>query len=150
MTYHLVRRQVIPAALGEVFAFFCDPHNLETLTPPWLGFRIIEATDRPIQLGTRIRYRLRVRGIPLRWESRIAEFAPGEHFADEQVRGPYAYWYHRHQFETVPEGVAISDEVAYRLPLGPLGRAAHALVVRRDLDRIFTFRHTRVAERFSQ
>jgi ligand-binding SRPBCC domain-containing protein len=146
VTYALERRQVVPAPLADVFAFFTDPLNLETLTPPWLGFRILDASDRAVRLGTRIRYRLRVRGIPLRWESRITEYVERRMFADEQVAGPYRRWYHRHEFREVPGGVEIRDAVEYRLPLGPLGRLAHALYLKRDLERIFAYRQSRIAE----
>jgi hypothetical protein len=36
------------------------------------------------------------------------------------------------------------DIVHYGLPLGGLGRAAHALIVARDLQRIFDYRHQAV------
>jgi hypothetical protein len=42
------------------------------------------------------------------------------------------------------------DVVHYALPLGPFGRLARALVVRRDLDRIFDFRRDAVAARFAR
>jgi hypothetical protein len=32
------------------------------------------------------------------------------------------------------------DRVTYALPLGWIGRAAHAIVVKRDVERIFDFR----------
>jgi ligand-binding SRPBCC domain-containing protein len=148
MSYRLHRRQIVGGTVPEVFAFFKDPHNLEAITPPWLGFRILEATDREVRTGTRIRYRLRLHGIPLSWESRIAEYAEGRMFADEQVTGPYRRWYHRHLFEEVPGGVGIEDIVDYQLPFGPLGRLAHALAVRRQLRRIFAFREQRIAQLF--
>jgi ligand-binding SRPBCC domain-containing protein len=144
----LERRQVVSGDLARVFAFFCDPRNLEALTPPWLGFRVVAASDARVRLGTRIRYRLRLHGVPLGWESRIAEFVPEERFADEQLRGPYARWYHRHLFRAVPGGVEVTDRVEYRLPFGPLGGLAHALVVRRQLRAIFEHRAARMRELF--
>jgi ligand-binding SRPBCC domain-containing protein len=51
-------------------------------------------------------------------------------------------------FRVVPGGVAIEDVVEYRMPFGPLGRLAHALVVRRHLDRIFAYRARVIRERF--
>jgi hypothetical protein len=146
--YQLHHVQRVAAGLEDVFAFFSDPANLESLTPPWLGFRIVGATDAPVRLGTRIRYRLRLNGIPLRWESVISAYEPGRMFADEQVRGPYRSWYHRHLFRPVEGGVEIEDLVDYELPLGVIGRLAHALIVRRQLRQIFDFRQERMRERF--
>jgi ligand-binding SRPBCC domain-containing protein len=148
MMYRLQRRQVVGGSLDAVFGFFKSPHNLEAITPRWLGFRVVEASDQEARLGTRIRYRLRVRGLPIRWESRIAEYAENDIFADEQVVGPYRSWYHRHQFRSLPGGVAIEDVVEYRMPLGLLGRVAHAVFVRRQLEQIFDYRARVIAERF--
>jgi hypothetical protein len=148
MMHRLQRRQVVGGDLPEVFGFFRSPHNLETITPPWLGFRVLEATDPIVREGTRISYRLRLHGIPVRWESRIAEYAENEMFADEQIVGPYRYWYHRHRFRAVPGGVAIEDEVEYRMPFGVLGRMAHAVFVRRQLETIFDHRARVIGERF--
>lgn len=148
MSYRLYRTQVVGGTIEEVFAFFKDPRNLETITPPWMGFHILGSTHEEVQLGTRIRYRLRVNGIPMGWESLIAEYEEGELFADQMLRGPYRRWYHQHRFREVEGGVEILDQVDYELPLGPLGRLAHWLLVRRQLDAIFSHRQQAMAERF--
>jgi len=148
MTHRLTRTTVVPGTVPEVFAFFKNPRNLEIITPPWLRFRIASATGGPLGSGTRIRYELKLHGIPLSWVSRIAEYAEGSHFADEQLRGPYARWYHRHSFRAVDGGVEMTDDVEYRLPLGPLGRLAHWLVVRHQLRAIFDYRTTVIVRRF--
>jgi ligand-binding SRPBCC domain-containing protein len=145
--YHVLRReQVLPGGPEEVFPFFADAHNLEAITPPWLGFRV--ATPRPIAMraGTLIEYRLRLRGLPLAWLTRIAEWTPGVRFVDEQLSGPYRLWHHTHEFE--PDGAGgtlMRDTVRYALPCWPLGEVAHALLVRRDLAAIFDHRREAVA-----
>jgi ligand-binding SRPBCC domain-containing protein len=149
--HELVRSQVVGGDLGSVFAFFREPANLERITPAFLHFRIESITPGPVQVGTRIGYRLRLHSIPIRWVSRIAEFGEGVRhafFADEQLRGPYRRWYHRHEFTAVPEGVRIDDRVEYELPLGPVGRAVHHLVVRHQLAAIFDHRARVIAARF--
>ena len=148
MTHRLIRTTLLPGTLPEVFAFFKNPRNLETITPPWLGFRITSTSDETVREGTRIRYRLSLHGIPMSWESRITEYADGSHFADVQVSGPYSRWYHRHHFRPVAGGVEMTDDVEYRLPFGPLGRLAHWLVVRHQLRAIFNYRTRIVTERF--
>jgi ligand-binding SRPBCC domain-containing protein len=149
MSHTLRRTTVLRGSLEEVFAFFENPRNLETITPPWLGFRIVSTTDDTVREGTRIRYRLRVHGIPMSWESRITEYVANSHFADEQIAGPYARWYHRHVFRQVAGGVEMTDEVDYRLPFGALGRLVHWLVVRHELKRIFDYRAEVIARQFS-
>jgi ligand-binding SRPBCC domain-containing protein len=138
--HRLHRTQVVGGTLRDVFAFFKSPHNLEAITPPWLNFRVLRASDAEMRAGTRIEYRLRLYGLPFRWESRIAEYVENEMFADAQITGPYSHWYHRHLFTEVPGGVRVEDVVEYRLPFGPLGRVVHAAVVRRQLTQIFDHR----------
>lgn len=96
--------------------------------------------------GLHIDYTIRWNGLPMGWTSIISGYDPPDSFVDEQVRGPYRYWHHYHGFAPRGEGTLISDRVRYSLPLGPLGRLAHALMVRRQLLGIFTYRQTAVAE----
>jgi ligand-binding SRPBCC domain-containing protein len=106
-------------------------------------------TPGPVHLGpgTAIEYRLRLHGIPIRWLTRIETWEPGARFVDVQVRGPYRVWRHTHSFESHADGTLVRDAVRYDLPLGPIGRLAHAAFVRRDLERIFDFRREEVARR---
>jgi len=139
---------VIGADLPAVFRFFKHPRNLEAITPSWLGFRVLDASDSEVVQGTRIRYRLRLHGIPLRWESLITEYEENVRFADTMVTGPYRSWYHRHSFRAVPRGVEMEDVVDYTLPLGPLGRVAHLVAVRGQLEAIFAYRRQQINEIF--
>jgi len=143
MAYDLEREQWFPRPLEEVFAFFADAGNLEAITPPWLGFEVL--TPRPIAMrpGTLIDYRLRLRGVPLRWRTEISVWQPPHRFVDEQRRGPYRLWVHEHRFIEVPGGTEIVDRVRYAVPGG---RLVERLVVDRDLARIFEYRRRRVAE----
>jgi ligand-binding SRPBCC domain-containing protein len=146
MVHVLERDQTLPRERDRVFAFFADAFNLEAITPPWLGFRVV--TPGPIEMGpgTLIEYRLRLHGLRVDWLTRIEIWEPGRRFVDTQVRGPYRVWRHTHVFEDHPEGTLVRDRVSYAIPLGPLGELARLLFVRRDLDRIFDYRHSAVAE----
>jgi ligand-binding SRPBCC domain-containing protein len=143
----LTREQIFPGAPDVVFGFFADAFNLEAITPPWLGFRVVTPGPIAMAAGTLIEYRLRLHGVPIRWLTRIESWEPGRRFVDVQVRGPYRSWHHTHSFEPHPDGTLVRDTVRYELPLGPFGRLAHAAFVRRDLERIFDFRGERVAGR---
>ena len=142
----LVRRQLLRVPPAECFPFFADAHNLERITPPWLGFCILDTGPIEMAPGTRIEYRLRLAGLPLRWRTVIREWSPGLGFVDEQERGPYALWRHEHHFAPLGDGTLMTDRVVYRLPLGPLGHLAHAVWVRSALTRIFDYRADRVRE----
>ena len=86
----------------------------------------------------------------MRWESLIADYEKNVSFADEMLRGPYKSWYHVHRFEATREGVEMSDRVEYDLPFGLLGRLAHWILIRRQLQAIFEYREKRICQIFEQ
>jgi ligand-binding SRPBCC domain-containing protein len=137
-TYELRTRIRLPQPRPEVFAFFADAGNLQALTPPWLHFQILTPMPLAMQRGALLDYRLRLRGIPVRWRTAITAWEPPCRFVDEQLRGPYRLWVHEHTFEETPDGgTAVADRVRYRVPGGAL---VNRLLVARDLKAVFTFR----------
>lgn len=131
---------------AEVFEFFSNAGNLEQITPPELNFHILTPQPIVIQRGTLIDYQLSLYGLPMRWRTEITAWDPPNEFVDTQLSGPYAQWIHRHKFtELTPCKTLIEDEVKYRLPLEPFGDLAH-FIVRRQIERIFSFRQKVVAE----
>ena len=143
----LSRQQTVPVTPAGAFAFFSNALNLEAITPPWLRFRVLAPAPIELRPGARIEYRLRLHGVPVRWLTEIRAWEPERCFVDVALRGPYRLWEHTHDFEPTPDGrgTVIRDVVRYALPLGPLGELAHSAFVRRDLERIFDFRHQAVA-----
>ncbi len=144
-TFTLESVQWLPRPVGEVSPFFADAGNLERITPPWLHFSIL--TPRPIEMrvGARIDYRLRVRGIPLRWQSEITVWEPPWRFADVQRRGPYRLWVHEHTFRECDGGTEVGDHVTYAVPGGWL---VERLLVGPDVRRIFAYRRRVLDELF--
>jgi hypothetical protein len=137
----------LPRSRDEVFPFFADAGNLETITPPWLNFQII--TPRPIAMrpGTLIDYRLKIRGFPAKWRTLISAWEPPFRFVDEQVRGPYRRWHHEHTFEEKDGGTLCRDRVEYDMVGGAL---INWLLVRRDVESIFAYRRKKLLEVFDQ
>ena len=64
----------------------------------------------------------------------ISTWKPPYEFIDEQRKGPYRQWIHRHRFAEDAGATRIEDEVDYALPLWPVGEIAHPLV-RAQLER---------------
>jgi len=92
---------------------------------------------------------LSLRGFPVRWQSRITVWDPPYKFADEQVKGPYKQWIHKHRFTEVDAGTTeMEDEVLYRLPLEPFGDLAQ-LFVEWEIKNIFDYRKKTIEELFA-
>ena len=142
---HLQTRIDVPLPRYQVFAFFANAQNLGAITPPELDFRIETPLPIRMEVGTLIDYRIGLWKIPMRWKTGITKWNPPYDFTDVQLSGPYRTWIHRHRFYESAAGTTIEDNVEYELPFGPLGLVALPLV-RRQLDRIFSYRAVRVGE----
>lgn len=137
----------LPLPPEELFTFFADAANLDAITPPWLNFQIVTPPPIVMRVGTLIDYKLRVRGLPLRWRTLIKEWQPPHRFVDEQLRGPYRRWIHEHTFEARDGGTLARDMVQYSVPFDFL---AHRWLVRPDVEKIFKHRTEALQLRFGK
>lgn len=136
----------LPQPPEEVFPFFADASNLERLTPSSLRLHIL--TPQPIEMamGARIDYRIRLRGIPMRWQSEITTWEPPHRFIDEQRRGPYRLWVHEHTFTSQDGGTLAKDIVQYAVVGGAI---VQRLFVASELRRIFDYRNAALIDHFA-
>lgn len=147
MSYRITKSVWVPRPIDEVFEFFGNAANLETMTPPWLAFKILTPQPIAMHTGTTIDYRISLRGLPMRWRSEITHWNPPFEFVDEQLKGPYRRWHHRHTFETWDGGTLVGDDVTYDV-LG--GALVNRLFVKKDLKQIFAFREETLHRLFDQ
>ncbi|MBK6750363.1 MAG: SRPBCC family protein [Acidobacteria bacterium] len=147
MAEHILTRTLtIDLPREDVFEFFADAGNLERITPPELNFHILTPQPIDIKQGALIDYKLKMRGMPIKWRTEISVWEPPYRFVDQQLRGPYRQWIHTHTFtELSRTQTLMEDEVRYRLPIEPLGDIAH-FFVKSELDYIFDYRQKVVAE----
>jgi ligand-binding SRPBCC domain-containing protein len=144
-SFLLEAEQFLPQPLDRVFLFFADARNLERLTPKSLSFEI-ETPEIEMKAGTLIDYRLRLHGLPLRWQSEIRAWEPPHRFVDFQTRGPHSFWHHEHLFEERGGGTLVTDRVRYDLFGGFL---IEPFFVRPDLKRIFSYRQEVLKQLFA-
>src|SRR6478609_8072497 len=142
MIYQLHTVQKLPISLDEAWDFFSSPYNLKEITPTDISFDVLsDMKGVKMYSGMIIRYRVKpLLGISVEWMSEITHLQEKSYFVDEQRSGPFALWHHQHHFKAVPEGVEMTDIVDYKIPLGVLGRLAHWLFVKRQLEGVFSYR----------
>lgn len=144
--YHLETQIWLPRSPDEIFSFFSDPTNLDRLTPPWLHFEMLTPKSVAMRVGTLLDYRLRLHGIPIRWQSEISVWEPPHRFIDRQTKGPYREWVHEHTFTPHEGGTLVVDSVTYAVPGGTI---IQKFVVAPDLDRVFRYRHKMLEQLFN-
>jgi uncharacterized protein (TIGR01777 family) len=148
--HELLMEQWVPRPIDEAFAFFGDAQNLELLTPPHLRFKVLGSSTNSLEAGTLIDYKLQLHGIPFRWQSLIGEWNPVTDFSDTQIRGPYKKWHHTHTFIEQDGGTLIRDHALYQLPFGVPGDTVGYFLVKKDLEKIFSYRFAKVRELFGE
>lgn len=151
------RSTLIPAPLGEVWAFHATVDGLLAVSPDWLRLRV-ESVVGPdgepdpdvLETGSEVTLSVRPAGVGPRstWTSRIVRRERGDDaamFADEMVAGPFRRWHHTHRFATVAGETRLTDRVEYELPLGPARRLSG--LVWPGLAAMFAARHRRTKRR---
>lgn len=140
-TQHFQKKSKMPTSAAQVFAFHERPDAFELLQPPWQTSKIIQP-PKSLAVGTRVILRTRIGPVWQTIEAEHVEYEAGRMFADRMVKGPFRYWLHRHIVEPVSEKESILiDDIEYALPLGPVGAFFGGWFARRELERLFEYRH---------
>lgn len=149
--YTLHSKQNLPISVDKAWQFLCDPKNLKTITPDYMGFDILSGGDRSMFPGQIIQYIITpIFGIKTKWVTEITHVEYKKFFVDEQRFGPYALWHHKHFIKEIPGGVEMEDIIDYKLPMGIFGQLAHPLIVKPKLDEIFEYRRKKLIELFGE
>jgi len=129
----------INAPIEKVFHFHDDTRNLLRITPPDVKVSI-ETVGSP---GLGYEVTLKVRQFMLfvmRWHVKITVYEPPVLMVDEQLSGPFRTWKQTRRLRQVDGGTELTDIVEYVAPFGLLGRLANALVIRRQIQKMFSYR----------
>ena len=146
--YTFYKEQFVPSDMDTVFEFFSRPENLEKITPSSMGFNIITPTPIEMKEGAIIDYTVKILGVPVRWRTMITSYKENEYFVDEQLKGPYSYWHHKHTFKEVDGGILIIDEITYALPIQAFREIVNPVLIKPQLNQIFNFRFQTIQDKF--
>ncbi len=140
-----VREVELPVSAAEAFAWHARPGALERLLPPWDDVRVLSRSGG-IENGARVELSVPAGPLRIKWLAEHRDVDPPHEFRDVSLRGPFPLWDHRHRFEPRgPDHCSLIDRIDYACPGGPLGRVFGARYVRRQLDRMFRYRHDTTA-----
>lgn len=133
-------RTIIRTTPEQLFAFHELPDVFLRLLPPGEKIRIRQIAPS-LHAGSRTIVDVRIGLVYVRFESLHTAYDPPHSFEDQQVRGPFKSWRHRHIIEPHPDGAVLIDDIEYTPPLGILGRVFAGIVIEPRLRRVFAFRH---------
>ena len=141
MISRFVKESLIAASAETVFAFHEEKGAFERLQPPWQTTEIV-VPPSSLAVGTRVVLRTKIGPFWQTIEAEHVAYEPGRMFADKMNRGPFASWLHRHIVTPHgPRESILTDDIEYELPLGALGRLFGGAFARRELERLFAYRH---------
>ncbi len=136
-----IKQSMIAASADDVFAFHEMPDAFARLLPPWQR-SVVVTPPTSLAVGTRVVLRTKVGPFWQTIEAEHVAYQPGTMFADRMIKGPFPRWLHRHVVTARgPRECTLTDDIDYELPLGALGRFVGGWVARRQLSRLFDFRH---------
>lgn len=147
--YSLKQVQTFPISIDEAWNFFSHPKNLESITPDKVKFIILSSAEEISEMyeGLIIKYKISpFANIYFNWVTEITHVKEKEFFVDEQRFGPYLFWHHKHFFTPIDGGVEMTDFLHYKIPFGFLGKIAHKLFLKKQIDEIFKFRAKKLEE----
>lgn len=142
--------QHLPISMDAAWAFFSDPRNLAKITPPELNLIPSSSVPHVMHAGLVITYKVKIAPlIYVNWVTEITHMDAPNFFVDEQRFGPYKFWHHLHRFSPTAGGVLAEDVIHYGLYGGPLASVVNAMMVRKQLSRIFEFRKRALVQSFA-
>ena len=109
---------------------------LEASISTWAG-----VTSGLIGPGEEVSWEARHFGVCFHMTTRITDYEVGRSFADEQVDGPFASWWHQHVFEAAAGGTRMLDRVRNSVPFWVFGRMADKLFLRRYMTGLLVQRN---------
>jgi ligand-binding SRPBCC domain-containing protein len=147
MPHHYNASVDIAHPLTDLFAYFIRPKNLVQLAPAELNLELLTAPDI-LALGSLLQWKGRRFGVSQQFTHEVSAFEHEKLIILDQIKGPFARWVHRHQFETTATGTRIVERIDFDPPGGLLGYVITADGIRKDLDKLMAHRERKLKEIF--
>jgi uncharacterized protein YbjT (DUF2867 family)/ligand-binding SRPBCC domain-containing protein len=134
-------RSIVPGNAAEVFRWHEGPDALAALLPSG-GLVRIDRRTGGVGDGDIVVLSLGLGPLRMRWHARHFGYVRDREFSDEQVRGPFRSWRHRHRVEPRGAGQCLyEDHIEYAVPGGALLQRLTRPLLRLLLARSFARRH---------
>ena len=128
---------LIDAPVDRVFSFHERPDALNLLSPAFPPVKMLSSTGG-IKEGAIVELRIG----PIPWTAKHTGYQKNQLFVDEQIRGPFALWVHRHEFRMEGSGTRLTDSIEFLLPGGRLVNGLFSWVMSLNLRLMFRHRHS--------
>ena len=135
----------IETSIEKLFTFHTNTNNLPKITPPWIKVSIVDLT-LPLKEGSEISLDIKQYGLTNRWIMQIDKMKSFTSICDLAVKSPFKSFYHERKFESIDDKSSrLTDTITLELPLYPLS-AIVIPFIKRDMDRMFAYRHEKTKE----
>ena len=140
---------VVEGELQAVWNFHSSAEALKWLTPVDHKLQLI-SNDLAVREGAVHEFRVKVGPLWVTWKAKLSAVDPPHGFVDKALNSPFKSWIHKHEFISHPRGTMIRDTIEYIPPFGLFGALADRLVISKDIDRLFAFRHAATLKAFKR
>lgn len=148
-TKRLAYSIIVDSSAEDLFGFHIDTNNLLLITPPWISVKI-ESIETPFAQNSKISLLIGRYGVETRWVMEIEKMDFARNVTDKMLSGPFPYFRHERIFEELPNGQTLMNEtIDITPPFGILGELFFPLI-KKDMDKMFEFRHRATKKFFSK
>ena len=129
---------IVQAPIETVFGFHEREDALRLLSPAFPPVRVLKRTGG-IEPGSRVDLKIGL----FYWSALHTAYEKNVFFEDQQVRGPFVKWIHRHEFEPFGVATRLTDRIEFSLPGGAWINQLFGWAVQLGLRQMFRERHQR-------
>ena len=116
------RTSTLSVSCEDVFQWHGRAGAFERMQPPWMPPQIV-SKEGSIFNGDTLTIKTNLGPIPFLFKAQHQNYIENKQFEDIQLKGPFAFFKHKHKFERVDEKKSkIIDEIEYSLPVNMFSR----------------------------